>query len=596
MTSKKAGQKVLDFSILVLGYKEIFKEDGGGVERVRNSLKGLNLHAVLQFCAKFSLFLYAIGKANMKEQGQLIKTFFPEKFKEKLIKALEKHTEPIDTVILFHEQALLLLVKEALINCPPEGGIEVDNEMAQELGYCLLILTNECLGWDTDNVIERPKSFVAERVRRSFAQYGFFSTDEYYPELMVRFNSIFSKARELALRRNVDIDKLFCDATNGITLESYHALTLGLLSSWFKNLNKTGVELDVVLGNEWLVCKNKFFSQTKVKSGQIDKILSFLSICPGKFAEHYESLVNDVFQGKDCYNYNFLAFIKKPFIIYPNNCFICPSPRYLINRATEGVYWIIHDYIKGNIHLPLALSDWSEIWGTAFEDYVNNAFAEIFNNNFIPNPVYKGIERGDGVINADSFTGMIETKYVHWKYKTKVTGDKDLMKKELKEKLMRGGPSESKGLGQIRNNIAAYLDNKYDFPFKPHPIFLPVLIVGEHMPLFPCNRKFYEEIMQEEQIVFEKEFTSPFIILEAEDIQVLKSYARKHGRKATENIILEYSNLFREKKQGYSHKALNFKNFVFAKTSGALYKDDQVLHDEFEQLFTAAKELLFGKK
>ena len=94
---------------------------------------------------------------------------------------------------------------------------------------------------------------------------------------------------------------------------------------------------------------------------------------------------------------------------------------------------------------------------------------------------------------------------------------------------------------------------------------VPVLVVGEGMPMDAFNRKMYEELATTAGALYESSNILPFIVLDAEEVEVLEAIAVDKGAKEAERVLADYSNLFRNRNElGFVREAMQFKNYLYA--------------------------------
>lgn len=578
-----------DFMITSIGYKSIFSLPGGGLERVRRELKNFNAYAVLQFCSKLALVLSSKGQTDIESQAYIIKTVFSKELQSRFIGSLRKSGNPPWTV--FNEKSVLLLAKETLLNSPQRGGEEITKDNVEKLGILLLVLNDECIGqgWE-DRKITYPVYIERERIREFLAKATFFHGAWYMPNQLGAYRKIFVQAIEIAKNQGIDLEKTFSKAAFGLTLTEHYSIGLSVLTNWTKNLAK-----HPKLEEEWIICQNKYFRKTILSKGKIEAFFRANSVDVSNFKRLNQELIDNALHGEDAPSHNFLAFKQRPFIYYNKDCYVCPAPRFLSDRITEGVYWIVENYLRNNE--PKIHERWPEIWGDAYEHYINETFREIWGSKYLSNyQDEKETERVDGVIIDEKLATLAEIKYAHWRHKTMVTGTKKNMVQDIQH-FIKGG-EKPKGLGQLSKNIRDLIEGKWAIQElgKTSKPILPLLIVGETLPMDAFNRKLYEEIAKAEKISFAPEICLSFVILELEDITILETIAQKYGRDKALEVLKRYSVLYTSRNEiGYVQNSVCFKNFAHSQGGIEIGKNVN-LWNEFEQLFNEVKAVVFGIK
>jgi len=578
--------------VSAVGYKDIFIFPSGGLKRVRKELSEFNVYALLQFCSKLAFPLFTKGESNQKTQINMMKAIFPKEHYSSLIKALSKTDNKLWAI--FHEHSALFLAKECLLYAARKNGKQLNPQNAARLCLLLLILTDEGVGHGWTEEIKLPLEFERERVREFMARGAFFSGREYFAQKQMRYKGIFDKAVEVGSKRNFDLNKIFRKAAKGLSYLDFFSIGMAIFTNWMKELGK-----DPDINKEWVVCKKKYFRKTKLTSQTINRFFKFNSIKVNQFRRRYELVVQNILQGNDVPSHNFLLFQKYPLIHYerPDDmCYVCPSPRYLMERITEGVYWVVEEYLK--VNNPTEWRKWPEIWGQAYEAYANKVLVGIFGkNSYIANPKDKdGAERSDGVLSSEKALMFLEIKYMHWRYKTKITGNSQDMEQDLKQLFQSG--KKPKGLGQLAKHIGDYMNEKWEIPEikddSKKPI-IPILVVGESMPMDAYNRYFYDQMIIKKGIKMPASRLMPYIILDGEDLMVLETIAQINGREVAAESLYNYSRLFEKKESsGYVRGSMGFKNFAISQ--GLVSGKNKRLWREFDKLFTEVKKRVFGSK
>jgi len=586
MVGKKGTQQ--DYMATVIGYQYVFSLTGGGLERVKRDLKKFNTLAVLQFCSKLSLILNAKGQTDMASQAKMVREIFSKELRGKFVDAVRKAKSPAVTII--NEKSVALLAKYAILHGKRKDGEELNKANAEKLGILLLVLNDEGIGqsWG-ENQISYPVEIERERIREFMATAAFFHGNWYMPTHLSANKQIFEIAIKISKEKNLDLEKIFTKASKGLTPTEFYAIGLALLTNWVKNLKK-----DPNIEQEWIICIEKYFHQSILPKSKIKAFFSFNSTKISKFSELNENFIETVLKGVDISINNFLVFNQNPFVYYNNDCYVCPVPRFFSERLAEGVYWIVEKYLKetdATLH-----KIWPEIWGKAYEVYVSDVMQSIYKENYYAN--FKdedGNEVADGLITGiKDCIPFVEIKYPHWKYKTKMTGSNENMNDDV-ESFIKGG-EKPKGLGQISNNVDSLIACKWSLPGRA-PIdkrILPILIVGEKIPMDTYNRKFYEQKAKTEGIKLSPEIYLPFIILSLEDLIVLETVAKNYNTDKTTELLLRYSKLYSKPNEiGFVRESMSFKNFVFSQRDIEIGKNIR-LWGEFDKLFSDVKKTVFG--
>ena len=175
-----------------------------------------------------------------------------------------------------------------------------------------------------------------------------------------------------------------------------------------------------------------------------------------------------------------------------------------------------------------------------------------------------GDEIADGLIYGTNHLFFVETKYAHWSYKAKLTGKKEDMLPTLNQ--IFSTSKKTKGLGQITRSIKKVENGEITLP-KPldRRKIIPVLVVGEGMPMDAFNRKMYEELARTAGSISENSSVLPFVVLDAEEVEILEAIALDKGIVEAERLLVDYSILFSKRNElGFVREAMQFKNYLHA--------------------------------
>ena len=146
-----------------------------------------------------------------------------------------------------------------------------------------------------------------------------------------------------------------------------------------------------------------------------------------------------------------------------------------------------------------------------------------------------------------------------------------------------------KGLGQITRSIKELEKGEWRLPFKRKDRkILPIIVVGEAMPIDAYNRKLYEDIAKIAGVFYENNSVLPFIILSIYELEILEAIARKHGKDKAENLLIQYSEIFKKRNaDGYVIESVGFHEFL--STANYPVPNNEALWKLFEKTYSRAQ-------
>ncbi len=548
---------VQKYMVLSFGYNDLVGLSGvNGLERIEQEIKQYNLYAILEICAKISITLLNRGMANPLGQAELLAGIFPNKEQRIRFYDKAKAIAAGSPWAIFNQQSIVTLVKMAFMHCDWDSGKSVIPENVELVGYWLLHINDECFAKESGSrIVLLSREHERERLREAMARYQFFHGSERLGYKIGRYRWIvdYFKTKK---PHGIDIEKLFLDSTGDIPLEDYMTVCSSLLVKWV-NISTKKVDLN----QDWVTCTDVYFKNTKLSKESIERVISSIAMLPQEFKALYDESVNEILGGHDEFHYNFMPFVWKPLVWFQDKkCFICPSAEYLFDKVTEGIYRSIETNLRQKNQKKLR-NTFAIAWGDAFEQYINACFKSAFKKDYFTGIVDSTTKQQeiDGIINSQSFVFMVETKSLHWPYKTIVSGkiaESNIATEQLFVK---------KGLAQIARCIRKVKDGqivpKLDRSGK---WFIPVLVVAETMPQDTYNRKLYEAIAERARSTASDIDVLPFIILTAEEVEILEAIAKDRGSNIAIQILAEYSHMYLRKNEiGLTPDAIGFKNYLY---------------------------------
>jgi hypothetical protein len=543
---------------ILYGYKAIFGDYENGLDEVIKTIKEYNLLAMIETLSKISLILYSKGRYDQKTQSTLVRLVF--KNNQEVINQIDRtiRVHNIPQWGIFAEQQVLLMLKLSLQYCSPDGGKGTLDDEIEKIGYCLLKLSDIMMASNVSTKINLPWEYISKELREYFFRQYFQNATESWPYKIIRYSRIIQLLRDA--HPEFDIDTKFKTATEGITINTYIEIGFLLLSKWI-DFSTNGADIT----KDWLYSKTKLFEQTALDSTEIDKLFHLLFLPMDGFVEKYEEQVTKELKGNDIFPFNFLLFQKYPLIPdRDNDLFTCSSPEYLCAKMTEGVYWIMENYFKEK-GLTKEHDTWPTVWGDAYEDYIDERLNNAFGEAYIKDTNSGTGKKIDGIINGERYIFVIETKYAHWSLKAKLTGKKEDMEGTLSQ--LFSSKKKTKGVGQLMEYIKNIHEGKSSFPFeRRHRKVIPVLIVGENMPMEPLARRLYEETAKQAGAFIQSDKILPFIVLTTGEVESLEAIVVKEGKEKAENLLHEYAKLFTERNfYGFIPNSTDFKTFLYNK-------------------------------
>lgn len=231
----------------------------------------------------------------------------------------------------------------------------------------------------------------------------------------------------------------------GVSINRYEALCFAALTRYYdftfeKYRNN---QQDFLLSADW-------FRNIKLPQ---DEISSFLAEISATGLD-----LSMCFQARNKGFNDFTCFRDKPVFRLPDTSFLIDAA-FLAEKAESGIFWRIHNSLPKKERL-----EFHQIWGAAFEKYINWLLAESVDgtiNRLYPNPKFAGGQEEicDAIIVTGNCAVLIEAKGATFTAEGKYGSDVSKLKAEIDEKLVATA-EQRKGVVQLAVNIEQLFDRK----------------------------------------------------------------------------------------------------------------------------------------
>ncbi len=582
---------LMEYMLVAYGYEELIGIHGAksSQERIIEELSSYNIKAILEVSTKTILLLKSWGVANKKIQLIILKNFFPEKFKSMVDRL--KELNPGDNWIFFNEHTVLILIKLSILFGKNGDGLSIKSHKEKnDFGTWLLMLNNLTTKSDTKHLSQ--KNLIEQRtsLRRALAKYQFNRIDERLSFKLVRYKYIFDYLKRNHINK-IDVGDFFKQAS-GTSYETYLSVTFSLI---VYAVNQTAKEIKVEeVNKKWLICLKSYLKDTSFRKKTIDLVASNLIGEQDVLKNFLNNEIGSEGSVDDNFFYDMRIFSRYPLIgELDSGCVVLTDPRFLFDRASEGAYWIVENYLYENSQKKLREIH-SEIWGYGFDSYVRYLLRNTFEKSFKTNLNSGNYEMTDGLIISSNFVFVIENKHHHWRYLAKTTGKETEMKTTLEN--LFSSKKKKKGLGQISNFIKKIKSKEWELEFDiSDKVFVPTLVVSEGIPMDSYSRKLYEDKAKESGSFIAGEDVMPFIVMTAEDMEMLSCIAESNGVETAAEILAGYSASFiLQTDEGYSYNSLPFKSYLhYIKQE---VPEGKFLRNKFDLLTSRLEKRMFSKE
>jgi len=518
----------MDYILTYVQYKEVFTDNPLSIEEIKKTCSELDKNSFLELLCKINIALWK-PLMDFSLQIKLAKILFPKEDSELIINFALSNKR-----FIFYRQQILYMIKLLLSAETANNNIlkHADTHKNQ-IGKILLSLSyfTEPIGGNIITLLEKHEQ---EKVRQSLARMWYFIHSGVFEYKIARSLTIWLKIprtkRGKALIQNISLDpkKEFYKET-GLSIFEFIGFAMTILGHYQALDPKTAKPQDFLLHKEY------FFSKTKLPESKKSKIFKQLFLDKEGFCDIYNEFVRETLNGNDVPEYNFLPLEDKPLLELAKNHIIPIDPDFLINKITEGVYWILLNRFKRLKELKKGKGrELSKYYGYLIQEYVYQILINVCDEVFELPPGEKKTADFIGKItsNNKNYLIVVESKKIALRYKTLILSDKESTSEDL-DKIF----GEKKGFKQIYETIRRLRVNQingFNIDIQEiHGIF-PVLITDIEIFEDPLNRLFYEKeflnkhknslIIMPQPIIFEP------IFLYLDEMEIIEACCTSKGK------------------------------------------------------------------
>jgi hypothetical protein len=297
--------------------------------------------------------------------------------------------------VIFHEGQVLNAIRLALLHCPEDEGLRLGTMAElQLLTRALLMLTD--LMFTAESDAGRRAAVFSVLTRGEV----FLHDETYLPHTIARCYDLFVGLPPLVRTAGPlrDLRTLFQRIT-GLGLEDYLGLAFGVLA-YYDGLDPTRIGNDPVG-----VRRAAFLNDTLVPAEVRDRLWDRLSQPLDRYRVALRS------EWDRATEVGRLAavrvFSEHPMIEFPDGTLVCLSRRFLRDRFTTGIYWIIANALEGNDR-----DTFTNFFGEVFEEYIRRSLLRALGKSFHPRATYGANARPlvDGALSTPRSLGLAECK------------------------------------------------------------------------------------------------------------------------------------------------------------------------------------------
>jgi hypothetical protein len=254
--------------------------------------------------------------------------------------------------------------------------------------------------------------------------------------------------------------------------------------------------------------------------------------------------------------WDFLAFQERPIVDFGADVLVLDS-KFLFQRVTDGLYWIVHDFVKSQFG-DTARLQWTQAWGEMVESCVEEQLVvlpprllgggSLYYTEDDLKRAYPGRKAADVVIDGGEKWVAFEIVSGQLTVGTRVEGQVEALMSDL-EKLVFKKTRQLDSTAQCLLERPSALTGTTSEPMRR---VIPVIVAGGGFPVNPVSARLIEAQVATESL-FAHAMTDPLCILDLEELDMLEAL-REQGHDPCETLALWKRSTLAD---------VSFRNFVF---------------------------------
>jgi len=380
--------------------------------------------------------------------------------------------------VIFHEGQILNLIRLVLLFARPGGRrCESQEDFAQLVQLLLYI---------TDFLVERDRSVDPDErawVFSSFTRAELFMHDEHrVPEALARNYDLFILIPRLLQRRGehtYDLPGTFAKITGGLGLEDYIGLGFGLMVKY------DTIEAAVMGHADIGINRNSYLGDVHLAPEVRDLLWPLVS---KPLAAYQDALRAEWDRTAGVARWSAMTtFTQFPIIELANGTMVAVSRRFLRDRITHGIYWIIANRVPSNERQAF-----TNFFGHVFEAYVRRCLIRGARREFLRAIQYDGADEGrrpEGALVLPRSVAFVEAKARRLLLNVREVGGEAELRAAVEPGLDEAAAQLAAAVDAGTHGAIVGLDTAEVCRYYP------VMVTYEPLPSHPFALRLYEDII-----------------------------------------------------------------------------------------------------
>lgn len=589
--------KIKRYTATYLEFRQVYNSPALPLKKIKELCTRLEKNSFLELLCKINIALWR-HSTDTNLQKKLVNLLFSKKDAQKVINQAKSRN-----TLIFYRQQVLYLIKIILLSKTVVGEKLKHADTHKEiLGKILLSLNDytEPIG-KYINIL--PKKSQIERIRQSLTRNWYFiHSGEFFNKIarsLTLWSEIPKTARGKKLLKELKLNpqKEFYEET-GLSINDFIGFAMTTLVPYLN------IKIETAESKDFFIDKEKFFSESKISDIEKRKLFEQLLLDKDRFSQIYDNFVEELLDGIDIPEYNFLPLKDKPLLETYDNLLITTDPIYLTNKVTEGVYWILLNRFKNQGEYRTGKGrELSKYYGYLIQEYVYQILINICDDVFEVPSTTKKTADFTGITNYKNklYLIVIDSKKIALSYKTIILSDEKSTLKDLE----RIFGSES-GFVQIYETIRNLRQNKvkdFSINIKEVDTIFPVLITDREIFEDPFSRLFYENEFlnnhKEGLLITQRPIISDPLFINLDELEIIEACCNTMGKGEFIELLLKRNKLLSKRTISYGIKnnpieTLPLWNHLW-ELGFRKYKNER-LKQTFSHYYKQITKKLFGKE
>ena len=489
------------------------------------TLRKIGVYEALQALSRIVLLLENHDWSNRELQIALVRGLIPEEYSRSAAQIL--NTDPYRFV--FFEQQILSLMQLAVLYCPETGDTRLEGNRTlfdQFVVNCVLGITDILESTYLRSARRRSTAGVgevSEPLSSAMLRNAFFNYRDQFTHMLARFWDLYLELpTQLAQSSNyVDVETAFAQAV-GVSLREYLAIGFGIAGHFMQASAKVG-ERDV---HKFVIDPEAYFSTTSVGGATLERCLLHLS---SDLASYRRSLRAELRRTKELH-FSYITMKQAPLLRFPNGACIPLSLRFLHERITLGVYWLINDSLP-----PAPRSRFQTFFGELFQEHVERAFKRAFPPSpHLTKRAHFAVEYGsrkeskeasDVILIYGETAAFVEVKAARLRMEDSgIRGDVAAFREDLETKVVGAA-------NQIDRVVRDFVAGEFSLEgFKPDDMHraVPIVVTFGYVPQNPSTWREIQ-LMLDHRGLLQGPLFAPLQLINAEELEMLAGYLLSGG-------------------------------------------------------------------